>query len=103
MNASASIEEISMAPGDGSISLTETPMSGHRWILVDVPRGVTVLGDEFTVNSSGAGTAPKMGEGGTRTFRIHVDAAGVYNLRFVRKRAWESKPVEERVIRLNVA
>jgi predicted secreted protein len=103
MNASAAIEEISMAPGDGCISLSETPMSGHRWSLVDVPREVTVLGDEFILNSSDADGPPKIGEGGVRTYRIHVDTPGVYNLRFVRKRAWEARPVEERIIRLNVA
>jgi predicted secreted protein len=102
MNTNACVEQISMVPGDGWIALPEIPTSGYRWNLVHVPRGVDVVGDDFTLKSGHSGAQPKLGGGGIRSFRVHVDDAGVYELQFVRKRAWEAKPIEERTVRLNV-
>ena len=101
-NTNACVEQISMVPGDGWIALPEIPTSGYRWNLVQVPRGVDVVGDEFSLTPSHSGGPPKLGGGGTRSFRVHVGDTGVYELRFVRKRAWETKPIEERTVRLNV-
>src|SRR5262249_41367342 len=81
-------EEISMTPGDGSIARPETPASGYRWTLTKIPRGVAMLDDYFTVGSIDPSVPRKFGDGGTRIFRVHVDAEGVYSLRFVRKRPW---------------
>jgi predicted secreted protein len=106
MNTDATIEhfkQISMPPGDGCISLPETPTSGYRWNLESTSGGVSMIGDDFSVSQNDSGAKRKLGGGGVRTFHVHVDAAGVYDLRFVRKRAWEDSFIEERTVRLKVA
>jgi hypothetical protein len=76
--------------GEAVLSLVESPTTGYRWRLVDVPPEVEVVDSSFTASAAGG-----LGRGGERRFTLRLRVAGVFTLTAESARADE--PADERV------
>ncbi len=88
--------EIRARPGSIEVELPESPTTGYRWVVGEVPAGVEVEGHDFR---------PQTGEmvaggAGTRAFRLAVSSPGTYELEFRLGRAWEAEPLRRRIVTL---
>jgi len=75
------------------VKLGSGPSTGYIWQLQSLPDGVLLLGSDY-VEASPATT----GGGGVQIFHLTTQRPGRFNLLFVRKRRWETEPIETRQI-----
>jgi len=75
------------------IELASGPSTGYTWQLQSLPEGVLLLGSDF-VQASQA----KIGDGGLQVFHLKTQRPGRFRLLFVRKRKWETEPIETKQI-----
>jgi predicted secreted protein len=75
------------------VVLPESPGSGHRWFLDEGP---PPLADHYEPASAGAGGT------GRRELRFRAEHPGAFDLRLVRRRAWEDRADAEFRVRIEV-
>jgi predicted secreted protein len=80
-----------------TIELKSGPSTGYQWQIPSVPEGIEPLGSEYVPAPNA-----QIGDAVTQDFRFRANTAGHYSLRFVLKRAWESEPIRETVIDVDV-
>ena len=84
-----------------ALTVDDLPGAGYRWVVPDVPDGLTVVSDEVTAPPESAG----VGGPARRTLSVRGDLAGSYQLRLVLVRAWEpadTPPAETRQVAFRV-
>jgi predicted secreted protein len=67
--------ELDTSAGEAVLSLAESPSTGYRWRLADVPPEVEVVSSTFNPPDPG-----RPGQGGSRQFTLRVRSAGEYVL-----------------------
>jgi predicted secreted protein len=92
-------ETIRAPVGDVEVPLEESPTTGYRWTVVDLPPEVEVLGDEFR-SPSGQRVA---GGSGTRVFRLRIAQPGTFTVTMHLGREWEPAPFEILTLLLEIA
>jgi predicted secreted protein len=80
------------------VLLPETPTSGYRWDLHDVPAGVRLLDKSFQHPRA----TLVAGAQGTRRFVLDIPRTGAYELVFDLARPWEPEPIEVRTVTITV-
>jgi predicted secreted protein len=85
--------ELSAPNGLVDVVLPESPSTGYRWSMVTEDDSAQVVDDRFEDHPTGGPTA---GAGGQRIFSLHV--SGTVVLEFWLKRAWDTEPLERRVV-----
>ena len=93
------VTTIETTPGHVDVRLEEIPSSGYRWSIASVPEQVTFIADAF---QSASASTRAIGASGAHVFTFRVDTVGEFDVDFVRKRAWETEPLERRRVRLVV-
>ncbi len=73
------------------VELPEIPTSGYRWQLAEDSQAATIVDDRFE-DSAGQKLAGAIGK---RKFKLKALQPPPFTLRFIKKRAWETKFVEE--------
>ena len=75
------------------VELASGPSAGYTWQLQSLPEGILSLGSDFVPASLAA-----IGDGGSEVFHLQAQRPGRYTLSFVRKRRWETEPIETKLI-----
>jgi predicted secreted protein len=82
------------------VSLEESPTTGYRWSVVEMPPEVQLLGAEFQ-DAPGPMT---MGGRGTRVFHFRVEQPGVHHVILHQARQWApDAPVEIMTVELDIS
>jgi predicted secreted protein len=79
------------APFD--VELGSGPTTGYVWELKSPPEGVLLLGSDYVEASPAT-----IGGGGVQIFHLKTQHPGRFNLVFVRKRRWETEPIDTKLI-----
>jgi predicted secreted protein len=77
------------------VELGSGTSGGYTWELPSLPEGLAFLGKGFVPGGREAG------DGGVQLFHLRADRPGRYTLTFLRKRRWESEPIETREIEVD--
>lgn len=91
-------ETIRASVGNVEVPLEESPTTGYRWTVVDLPPEVELLGDEFR-SPSGPRVA---GGSGTRVFRLRIAEPGTFTVTMHLGREWEPAPLEILTVLLEI-
>jgi predicted secreted protein len=83
------------APFD--VELGSGPSTGYTWQLQSLPEGILLLGSDFVPVPEA-----RIGDGGMQVFHLAPQRPGRFSLLFVRKRKWETEPIETRLIDVDV-
>jgi inhibitor of cysteine peptidase len=79
--------------GTVDLVLPESPTTGYRWELVDLPPNVRVFASEFH------DAEPHLAGGqGARAFQLSVTGPGTHEFTAILRRPWEGPPIERRSI-----
>jgi predicted secreted protein len=68
-----------------ALTVDDLPGAGYRWVVPEVPDGLTVVADEAVAPPATAGVGGPAG----RTLSVRGDRAGSYELRLTLVRPWE--------------
>ncbi len=68
-----------------ALTLGDLPGAGYRWVVLDLPDGLTVVADEAAPPSASA----DVGGPASRTLSVRGERAGSYELRLALVRPWE--------------
>jgi predicted secreted protein len=80
------------------VALDEPAATGHRWQLADAGEGITLLNELYEPPSPVSG----LGAAGRRVVRLRVAETGLHLLKFVLVRPWETSPVAEHDVEVDV-
>ncbi len=80
------------------VELGSGASTGYTWELLEPHEGITLVASGFREPAGAA-----VGDGGSQIFELRALRAGRQQLRFVRKRRWESEAIDNRVIDIEVA
>jgi inhibitor of cysteine peptidase len=84
-----------------AVTVDDLPGAGYRWVVRDVPEGLTVVADEVAAPLASA----DVGGPARRTLTVRGDRAGSYDLRLALVRPWEpadTPPAETRRVTVRV-
>ena len=73
------------------VELPEIPTSGYRWQLDEANQAATIVDESFEDSEN----KKMVGGIGKRKFKLRALQPPPFTLRFIKKRAWETKFVEE--------
>jgi inhibitor of cysteine peptidase len=79
------------------IALASNPTTGYRWEPIFDPAVIALIDERFAAASPGLGSA------GTQRLRFRALASTDSALRAIKKRSWETTPVEEVVFELHIS
>ena len=91
--ADAGVEHAVAMGNEVVVRLEENRTTGFRWQLTDLPDGVVCTEDAFEPPSSS-----RVGQGGTRTFRLRATAAGAHRVSAQLRRSWEQGAAARSVV-----
>ncbi len=77
------------------LAVADLPGAGYRWVVPDVPDGLTIVSDDVAAPTASAG----VGGPARRALSIRGDRAGSYDLLLVLVRPWEPAGVPPADIR----
>jgi inhibitor of cysteine peptidase len=84
-----------------TLTVDDLPGAGYRWVVPDVPDGLTVVSDEVAAAPASAG----VGGPARRMLSVRGDRAGSYELQLALVRPWEpagTPPAETRRVVVRV-
>jgi inhibitor of cysteine peptidase len=83
------------------LTVDDLPGAGYRWVVRDLPDGLTVVADEAEPPPA----TDRVGGRTRRTLSLRGDRAGRYDVRLVLVRPWEpedTEPADTRIITVQV-
>jgi inhibitor of cysteine peptidase len=86
------------------ITLESNPTTGYSWQVAEIDQSILRQVGDAEYKSSATGNPPKVGAGGTETFRFETVSTGSTTLKLVYRRPWEKDvpPIKTYTVQISV-